>query len=248
MSRFVLVGPGRVGSALVRAAAGEVEVVPRGEPLPAVPVGTPIVLATRADALAERVRETPPENRADLVFLQNGMILPSLRALGVAEATQGLVYFAATSTAGPVEPGAPTLFWGRHAPRFVALLERARIPARVVAERDAFRREIAIKLAWNVIFGVLGDTWDEPVGASAARRAEVESLAEEIAPVLALGVETEVPVPELVDRLLAYSAAIPAFRAGVRELPWRSGWVRDAARAAGRATPRHDALLAALGH
>lgn len=248
MSRFVLVGPGRVGSAFVRAAGGGADVVRRGEPLPAVPPGTPIVLATRADALEARIRETPAANRPDLVFLQNGMILPLLRAHGVADATIGLVYFAATSTEGPVEPGAPTLFGGPHAAAFVALLKRAGIPAREVTDRAELRREIAIKLAWNVIFGVLGDTYGETVGASAGRVDEVEALAAEIAPVLALGVETAVPVPGLVARLLAYSAAIPTFRAGVRELPWRSGWVREAARAAGIPTPRHDALLAALGH
>ncbi|MES2641602.1 MAG: hypothetical protein V4850_19075 [Myxococcota bacterium] len=246
---LVVVGPGRVGSAFVRAAekAGIATVaVGRADQtaLTTSHPGVPIVVCTRADDLAAVIAATAPENRADLVFVQNGMIRPLLTAHGLAENTQGLVYFAATSRTAPVEPGAPSLFWGPHAAAIVAMLAADRIPARVVTDRDEFAREIGAKLAWNVIFGLLGQRFDQPVGETVRRRRpEVVALAKEIVPVLARALDTPIPVRPLVEGLLAYSARIPTFRATVKELAWRNGWVAGAARSFGLATPLHDKLL-----
>jgi len=252
---LVVVGAGRVGSAFVRAATAAglpVDVVRREgptDPLRAGAIGTPILVCTRADALADIIAATAPARRADLVFVQNGMIRPLLAAHGLEGATQGLLYFAATSRAGPVEPGAPSLFWGPHAPAVVALLTGAGIPAAVLTDRDEFSREIGVKLAWNAIFGLLGERWDEAVGETLARRPDaVAALAAELAPILARGLDTTIPVPALVDRLRAYSASIPTFQARVRELPWRSGWIFRAARSYALPTPLHDHLLAETGH
>jgi ketopantoate reductase len=257
--RIVIVGPGRVGSAFVRAAAAAgipADVVRRGStgPLATPHPGVPIVVCARADDLDGVIRATAPENRADLVFVQNGMLLPLLRAHGLADATQGLVYFAATSREGPVEPGAPSLFWGPHAAAVVGMLAAGGIPAREVPDRAEFSREIAIKLAWNAIFGLLGERYGETVGETLThRRPLVDALAAELAPVLtaALRVDdpgTSVPVDLLVDRLVAYSSRIPTFRAAVKELPWRNGFLVAAARAQGAATPLHDRLLGETGH
>jgi ketopantoate reductase len=204
-------------------------------------------VCTRADDLATVIEATHPANRADLVFVQNGMLRPLLARYGLAENTQGLLYFAAT-TRETASPGAPSLFWGPHAAAMADLLASTGIPARVVREREEFAREIAIKLAWNAIFGLLGQHHDLSVGETAARhRDEVEALAAELAPVLARGLDTTVPVPLLVDRLLAYTAEIPTFRATVKELRWRNGWLADTAHARGLPTPLHDALLRTIG-
>ncbi len=254
-SELVIVGPGRVGSAFVRAAAaaGSVaQVVGRSGPLAPLEAphpGVPIVVCTRADDLAAVIDATAPANRADLVFVQNGMVLPLLASYGLAENTQGLVYFAATSREGPVEAGAPSLFRGKHAAALVALLAADGIPARAVTDRADFAREIGVKLAWNVIFGLLGERHAETVGETVRRRRpEIEALAVEIAPVLARGLDTTIPVGPMVESLVAYSQRIPTFRASVKELPWRNGWIAQAARAWGLETPLHARLLGETGH
>jgi ketopantoate reductase len=254
---LVVIGPGRVGSAFLRAAASQG--VPTcaltradlasGAAFDNVPPGSPLLVATRADSLQAVIDATPDALRDDLVFVQNGMILPLLRQNRLEHVTQGLVYFAATSREGPVEPGAPTLFWGRHAEALVHLLESSGIPARVVEDPAGAAWEIAVKLAWNVIFGVLGDQHGETVGETVSRhRDDIDGLCAELAPVFTRSLGVRVDPAALSSRLVAYSRAIATFRAGVRELPWRSGWVRDAARDLGLPTPRHDRLLAALGH
>lgn len=246
---MILVGPGRVGTALLRAFP-EARVVGRDGPdeaLRAPHPGEPIVVATRADALREVVARVHPDHRADLVFLQNGMILPLLAELGVADATQGLVYFAATDRSGRIDAGRPSVFWGRHAAALVERLRRAGIPAEACADAGQYRAEAATKLAWNLIFGLLGDTFAESVGESARdRRAEIRLLVEELTPVLSLGFGIPLDT-ELVEReIVAYALAIPTFRAAVRERPWRNGWLSAAAAAGGLPTPFHDRLLAAL--
>ena len=61
----------------------------RGDPFPSsMPPGTPILVATRNDALAGVVDATPAERRRDLVFMQNGMLLPWQEARGLGDATQ----------------------------------------------------------------------------------------------------------------------------------------------------------------
>lgn len=60
----------------------------RGDAFPSVSAGTPILVATRNDALAGIVDATPADRRRDLVFMQNGMLQPWLESRGLAEATQ----------------------------------------------------------------------------------------------------------------------------------------------------------------
>ena len=61
----------------------------RGDAFPAsTPPGTPILVATRNDALASVVEATPVERRRDLVFMQNGMLQPWQEARGLGDATQ----------------------------------------------------------------------------------------------------------------------------------------------------------------
>lgn len=252
--KLIVVGPGRVGSAFLRAAAtatvpavsvGRADPSPITTPHP----GTPILVATRADDLAGVIAATTEENRADLVFVQNGMIQPLLADHGLADNTQGVLYFAATSLTEPVQPGAPSLFWGPHAAALVGILAADRIPARVVADRAEFAREIGVKLAWIVIFGLLGQRYDLPVGETVRRRRpQIVALGKELAPLLARALGIPIPVRPLVEDIITYSQRIPTFRATVKELRWRNGWVVDASRKFGLATPLHDRLLRETGH
>ena len=48
----------------------------------------PIIVATRNDALAGIAEATPADRRADLVFIQNGMLQPWLDSQGLGDNTQ----------------------------------------------------------------------------------------------------------------------------------------------------------------
>ena len=54
----------------------------------------PIYICTRNDDLLDVINKTPKNRKCDLVFLQNGMLEPFLESQGLAENTQGLIYFA----------------------------------------------------------------------------------------------------------------------------------------------------------
>jgi hypothetical protein len=241
---MIVVGPGRVGAALMRAFP-EATLVGRlgpDEGLRTPHPGAPILVATRADALPDVIARTHPVNRPDLVFLQNGMIRPVLAEHGLLEATQGLLYFAATDRSGKVDAGRESVLWGRHAPLLAGRLQAAGIPTRSEADADRFRAEGATKLAWNLIFGLLGDHHDEPVGASARRQADIAALVSEITPVLELGFDVRLDPTRLQSEIVAYAQAIPTFRAAVRERPWRNGWLSEAAARAGLPVRLHDSL------
>lgn len=247
MSPLTIIGAGRVGHVFARcaeAAHQPARFVGRGEPIEAAGL---LIVCTRADDLPAVIAATPLERRHDLVFVQNGLLRPFLVANHLADNTQGILYFAATARDGRAEPGAPSLFYGPHAGPLVTLLTAGGLPARALADSAELGREVAVKLAWNVIFGLLGQRFDEPVGASAARTPLLEALVQELTPPLAVAVGSTLDPQILLDRTRAYSMEIPAFRASVKEFSWRNGAVRAAARDAGLATPVHDALLAEVG-
>lgn len=242
---ITIIGPGRVGHVLHACAersSTPVTFARRGEPIS----GDLLLVCTRADDLAAVIDATPVALRPHLVFLQNGLLRPFLLERGLADNTQGLLYFAATARDGRAEPGAPSLFFGPHAATLVTLLTAGSLPARALADADELGREVAVKLCWNVIFGLLGQRFDEPVGTS-ADRSLVRDLVLELTPALASAVGAPLEPDALLARILAYSREIPDFRASVKELRWRNGAVRTAARAGGLATPLHDRLLAEVG-
>lgn len=228
---MVILGAGRVGLVLVRAGG---TLVGRGAPLPP---GAPIVVCTRNDDVDGVIAATPADRRADLVFVQNGVLAPVLARWGLEGVTQGVLWFAAPDRSGRAEPGPPSLFHGVHAARMVATLGQLGLPAAVLPDPEALRVAIHHKLLWNVVYGLLGERWGRPVGE--VPEAEVRGLIAELAPVL--GVPAD-PAPHL-----SYAASIPHFPASLKEWRWRNGWVRDRARALGLPTPLHDALLAEVG-
>lgn len=242
---ITVLGPGRVGHVLRRCAEQAnipVTLAGRGDPVR----GDLVLVCTRADDLAGVIDATPVALRPHLVFLQNGLLRPFLLERGLADNTQGLLYFAATARDGRAEPGAPSLFFGPHAATLVTLLTAGSLPARALADADELGREVAVKLCWNVIFGLLGQRFDEPVGTSMDRTL-VADLVVELTPALAAAVGAPLDADVVLARILAYSSEIPDFRATVKELRWRNGAVRAAARAVGLATPLHDRLLAEVG-
>lgn len=120
----VVIGPGRVGRALLRMAdprLGPAIAVSRGdelaERLAAAGIASdepcPLIVTTTNDALDQVIAGCPPARRPDLVITQNGMLLPVLERHGLMGCTQALMYLAA-SHEGSVVDGGRTVACGRH--------------------------------------------------------------------------------------------------------------------------------------
>lgn len=246
--RVDVIGAGRIGQALqARAEANGVDgrLVRRDgdwDALADAP-GRPALVCTRNDDLPTVIDAVPASRRADLVFVQNGMLRPSLASWGLADATRGLLFLAVQRRGDDATPGEPSPFHGRHDDAVVAWMTALGLPARST-DSEGFAALELEKLLWNCVFGVLCDARDADVGTIVREhRALVTALVTELLPVgeRALGVRLD--VTPLVDRLCAYSLSIQDFRAGVREWPWRNGWFA----AQGVALPLHDALLSEAG-
>ena len=119
----VIGATGRIGSLLLRTGAGSLAATPRGiAPGGLSPAGTPIIVATPAEALHEVLSSTPRHRVCDLCLLCNGMVTEMaadvLGAEAAAQVTAGVLYFGvlspgATPTSGPGAP--PTALAGPHA-------------------------------------------------------------------------------------------------------------------------------------
>ena len=243
---LTIVGPGRIGRALARLAADQdvdARLLGRGEPIE--DGAGPIVVCTLADDVAAVIDVCPRPD--DLVFLQNGALFPWLRERGLGDCTQGQLWLAVPSIDATPQAGAESVLVGRHAPGLAYLLCRAGLPARVLSGPEVFPDEVAAKLLWLSVFGVLGDLHRETVLASVARRDDVGALVAELVPVCAAGLGSALAVDATVARLCAYSLAVGSWRAGVKEWRWRDGWLQATARSHALATPLHDAACARLG-
>jgi hypothetical protein len=247
-----VIGAGRVGGALhARAAERGVgcHLISRRDGWEALdgPAGRPILVLTRNDDLPGVVDRTPAARRSDLVFLQNGMIRPWLASVGLADATRGILFVAVPERGAALVAGGETPLWGPHAEAVAAWMRAVEVPAAAVSA-GAFADVELEKLLWAVIFGVIGQATGQTVGEIAARRRdEVAELVGELAP-LARGVlGATIEDAALTERLCAYSASIPAWRAGLREWTWRNGWFVEAAAEAGVRTSAHARWLALAG-
>lgn len=241
---MIVLGQGRVGGALVaRARQRGVEVQPVGRE-GSVPDTGPILVCTRADDLDAVVARVAPERRADLVFVQNGMLRTWLAERGVTGATRGLLFLAVPARGAPLSPGGPSPFCGQHAAAVVAWLTALDVPAREVAPA-AFAVIEAEKLLWNTVYGLLSEVLGVTVGEVAdAHGAEAAALAAELTPLLVPALGVPLDPAALAAGMAAYSRSIAGWRGAVKEWRWRNGWFVAAAERAGVATPVHDGWLA----
>lgn len=234
---FQVIGAGRIGLAL--ASMGPSVLLRRGEPVRGTP--GPVVVCARNDDLDEVLRLVPLERRADLCFVQNGLLGPWFQERGLVGATRALLYFAVPSRGAQVEDGGGTVVCGPWAEALAARLSRGGVSAQVVSAAR-LEAEAVEKLVWSCVFGLLAEVYKRPVGQLIVEReAEVQGLTEEL---LAVAEEAGLPRPEgdVAARLIAYSARIPGYQGGLKELPWRNGWFL-----ARRVTPLHGALMAQVG-
>lgn len=221
-----IVGRGRVGQALAGRGVGAIIDRDAGWERLDGPAGAPILVAVRADDLAGVLAQIPRHRREDLVFVQNGAIRQHLSALGVGDATRGLLFFAVPTRGGDLSPGAPSPFVGPRAEAVVAAFLAGGVPAEVVSD-GAFRDLELEKILWLSIFGALGDTTGLTVGPIATeRRGDVAALVAALAPGARRALGATVDDATLVERLCAYSASIPTWQAAAREPRWRMDWLR----------------------
>lgn len=228
----VVVGKGRIGGLLL--SPGDALMTREtGWPEDA-PESGPIYVCTRNDALDRVIENTPVSRRKDLVFLQNGMLLPYLEAKGLDTCTQGLVYFAVSKigeapTDGITElnPDGLTSATGKWAPAFRARLADKGLRCHV-KDGDDFKRAMLEKHCWICAFMLVGAVHDGiTVGrVEKERKMQLSELIEEMvaAGEEKLGVKLS---SGYIDRLCAYARAVSHFPTAVKEFEWRNGWFYD---------------------
>jgi hypothetical protein len=247
-----VIGAGRIGTALHQRAAE------RGQPCTLVTrdegwdlleggPGAPILVAVRNDDLERVVARVPVHRLVDLVFIQNGMLRPWLRAHGLPIATRGLLYFAVPSRGAPIQPGGVSPFFGQRAPEAVSWLVELGLEAQVVNWPRFCSRELE-KLIWNAAFGLLCEHLDTDVGGVCTEHfLELRSLVSELRRVGRAALGIDVPLEFLLHRLCTYSSTIPRYRGSVKEWEYRNGWLVRAAEEFRVSTPLHRELLHAIG-
>ncbi|XP_002967967.2 uncharacterized protein LOC9631054 [Selaginella moellendorffii] len=227
----VIVGRGRIGSALEKLGHGRDVVLLRGQPFPSSLSSGPIFVCTRNNDLDAVVDATPAHRREDLVFFQNGMLEPWLEKRGLAEATQVLVYFAVAKLGDePVDgktdanPEGLTAACGKWAAAVAARLHAGGLSCKVLDARE-FAKPMLEKLIWISAFMLVGARHPgATVGDVEKRyRDEVSELITELA--AAASSEKSVAFdPGLEERLCSYARSVAYFPTAVKEFEWRNGW------------------------
>lgn len=233
-----IIGAGRVGLALAKIAKTTPHA--RGQSWSKAQPG-PLIVCTRNDDLAGVIQATPPARRADLVFIQNGMIEPLLKEHGLLQNTQALVYFAVSAKGEDPVDGGGTVVFGPWAQEFQSLLGQASLGCAVV-DRHSFSLQMVEKLLWNCVFGLLCQRHSASVGSLVQEHgAEIQALSEELQGVAERALDLELH-PGVAQRLCEYSMKIADYQGAVKELPWRNGWFLAQER-----SPLHSQWLKELG-
>ena len=251
----VIVGGGRIGSLL--ASLGPSTLVKRGE---AIPDGDgPIYVCTRNDALAPIIEATPEHRRADLVFLQNGMLGKFLASNGLAFNTQVLLYLAVAKLGErPIDgitylnPEGLTAATGKWAEAFAARLAKGNLKCRAL-QGDMYTAAMLEKHVWICSFMMVG-ALNGGISVGEVRDSHADQMRALVAELCAAGeAELSVSLPEgAYERLMAYGRSVSHFPTAIKEFEWRNGWFYDitkAALASGKPDPcpLHTAGLKELG-
>ena len=248
--------------------------VRRDDPIPPsddpnFPLGTPVVVCTRNDALNAVLDKTPRERRKDLVFVQNGMLQPWLAQknldTGSEAATQILVFFAVAAKGEPpvdgvtdADPQGLTAAHGRHAEAFARrLCGSGGLSCRVLASRAAFDAAALEKLVWISAFMLVGARHGGGVTVGEVEGGHAEEVAALVRELAAGGARAlslppgALPEPErLVEKLRAYARSVAHFPTAVKEFEWRNGWFWELSKKSEGGEdpfPTHSRLLKEVG-
>lgn len=237
MKQCTVIGGGRIGSFFTDVLSGSLITRDSGVLMSEGPI---IVCVRNADL--ESIIESIPKNRQkDLVFIQNGMIHPLLKRLGVEDSTCGILYFAIeTKGALPVD-GGNSVFTGIHSDWMVAGLKIADVEARSVSKQE-FLKEMGIKLIWNSIFGLLGEVYQKNVGQIVQSHAlEINELAVELSEIMASQFQLALP-ENLTEWLISYAEKVSFYKTRASEWEYRNGWFLSV-----KESPLHVALSRQIG-
>ena len=244
--RRIVIGRGKVGGLLARADNCAVVTRQRGGSTLEDPAGDPIAVCVRNDDLAGVLAGVPRHRRADLVFVQPGVLDPWLEDHGLEGNTRGLLYFTVRERGGQAVPGGVSRFTGPHANAMALWLESLGLRTEVVG-RKAFAA-VALELAiWSAAFGMLCERHGLDVaGVLDTHGPELTALGHELCAVGRAGLGVELDPDALLANLPIHVGGAPHDRTGVQDWRWRGGWFHDAARIHRIKTPIQDALIAKL--
>ncbi len=248
----LVIGGGRIGTALVQQSklrGLHVPLLTRQDGWQALDAaaGPPIAVCVRNDDLDAVVQRVPAHRRADLVFLQNGMIRPWLAGQGLDNSTRGLLFFAVGQRGDAPLPGGMSPLTGPQAQAMAQWLTQLDLPASAVTPGEFAAIEVE-KLLWNCAFGLMCQAYGCSVGQVVLHyREQLSDLSAELLALAGPACGAELELQPLVERLCQYSLAIGDYRGAVKEWPWRNGWFVQQALATGATCPVHTGLLQRIG-
>ena len=258
----VIVGGGRIGTALLGMGDGASDVLlRRGDAWPSDAPEGPIFVCTRNDVLEDVVGVVPEGRRADLVFTQNGMLQPWLDRTGLGDNTQCLLYLAVaklgeapTDGVTDLNPEGLTAATGKWAQATADRLAAGGMSCKVLAQAP-FQAAMFEKLIWICAFMLVGARHKCTVGEVEAQHAgEVSLLIKELLAAASseCGAAFDDPDSVVVPRLMAYARSVAHFPTAVKEFEWRNGFFHGLtaqALAQGKQDPcpTHTAWLAECG-
>lgn len=234
-STWELVGDGRVGNAMRRMAKKHqayAVVYRKGQRVSERRDG-PVLVCTRAEALADVLQQTPERRMKDLCFLQNGAIETWLEENQLERNTRAVLYMSATVREQGqvhVEDGRRTVVTGPYRKQLCQLLKSGGVSCRSV-ERGEFQTVAAEKMLWGCVFWLISTAYGGCDVGTVARnhRQAVVDLVDELHPMTPSWAETpRMDTKQVVENLCSYSFdiqhAVPSPTMALQEWPWRNGW------------------------
>lgn len=235
------------------------------------PSHTPIFVCSGAEAVTDIFARTAPHRRADLVFMQNG-IVRTLLPPDAPSPTVAVLYFSVLERGASATGGGCTFVHGRFAAVFSGVLRAGGLDCVEVATQQTIDSLAAEKLLWaTCMWMVCHANGRLPVGQvhdSPACQAQLREVVNELLPVACqsvrpvhnrtgpdqqqpeVGCVGELPaaldsLSSVLARMEAYSRripeALPSKKLALEEIAHRSGWFLLHGDASRQ--PRHLALL-----
>jgi len=263
----VIIGGGRVGDALEQMGVGEDIVLGREDPFPEDAPDGPIFVCTRNDSLKAVIAKVPKERHEDLVFIQNGALMPFLeREVGSSVPYSILLVYFAVAKKGerPIDGKTETDPKGLTAVNATGKWAKA-IQFRLytnnpqlsctILSKPMFYQAYWEKNLWIAAYMLVGALHGGcTIGdVEAQHRAEVDDLIGELATALSASFpEIRWERGLLFERLAAYARSVAHFPTAVKEFEWRNGAFYELTKralAAGRddPCPSHTEGLRMLG-
>lgn len=187
-----------------------------------------ILVCTRNDDLDPILSSLSRKAQKRIVLVQNGMLSPYISGLAESPAARAILYFAVSKKGDKPQPGGDTLISGQYASQLKEFFDSVSIPSRVVESSEMAKVEME-KLLWNSVMGLFGQVYEESVGDTLEKHwSEVETVIDELLPVIKKDLNIEYDRDELLKSLKDYSHEVDYYSARVKEWEWRNAWFFDA--------------------